>query len=214
MEIALFPLNTVLFPGMRLPLNIFEERYKLMLKHCLEDGLTFGVVLIRSGEEVGGQAQPFAIGTTARIAGVEVTEDGRFVVESVGDSRFRTQKLLHRYPYIRADVTLEPAAAGDGDDEAAAIVRSLFEDFGRAALAMAGQWVRAISTPTEPADMADFVAARLTSDNTTRQRIPEAGTVREQLEIEREVLRHEVALIQSRLRSFNAHRWWGLNVVN
>ncbi|MEX2238326.1 MAG: LON peptidase substrate-binding domain-containing protein [Dehalococcoidia bacterium] len=214
MEIALFPLNTVLFPGMRLPLNIFEERYKLMLKQCLEDGLTFGVVLIRSGEEVGGQAQPFSVGTTARITSVEATDDGRFIVEAVGDSRFRTEKLLHRYPFIRAEVSLEASVVGDNDESAAATVRSLFEDFGRAALAMTGQWVRSVAAPEGPAALADFVGARLTSDNAVRQRIIEATTVKEQLEIESEALRHEVAAVQGRLRSYQAMRWWGLGSIN
>ena len=53
-EIPLFPLNTVLFPGMPLSLHIFEERYKLMIKHCLDEECPFGVLLIREGKEVDG----------------------------------------------------------------------------------------------------------------------------------------------------------------
>jgi len=50
-KLPLFPLNTVLFPGMVLPLHVFEDRYKQMIGACLEDDSGFGVVLIRSGEE-------------------------------------------------------------------------------------------------------------------------------------------------------------------
>ena len=55
-ELPLFPLNVVLFPGMRLPLHIFEDRYKLMIGTCMVTDQTFGVSLIQSGPEVGGPA--------------------------------------------------------------------------------------------------------------------------------------------------------------
>src|SRR3712207_3854194 len=67
--LALFPLNNVvLFPGMTLPLHIFEERYKLMIGRCLEREEGFGVLLIDEGHEVGEPAEPFTVGTEARIA--------------------------------------------------------------------------------------------------------------------------------------------------
>ena len=65
MEIPVFPLRTVLFPGMALPLRIFEERYRVMVSELLESGGVFGVLLIKEGEEVGGRAKPFTVGTTA-----------------------------------------------------------------------------------------------------------------------------------------------------
>ena len=108
MEIPLFPLNTVLFPGARLPLNIFEDRYKLMLKQCLEGPSQFGVVLISKGNEVGGAAEPYEVGTTARILAVEETEDGRYLIEVEGETRFLIEEQLHRYPYIRARVVPLP----------------------------------------------------------------------------------------------------------
>jgi len=70
MELPLFPLNTVLFPGATLPLHVFEERYKQMINQCLESRSPFGVLLIRSGNEVGTPTEPFEVGTTASIAHV------------------------------------------------------------------------------------------------------------------------------------------------
>ena len=58
MEMPLFPLNVVLFPGMALPLHIFEPRYREMINRCLDENLAFGVVLIKEGPEVGGDALP------------------------------------------------------------------------------------------------------------------------------------------------------------
>jgi Lon protease-like protein len=68
MYLRLFPLQTVLFPGMRMPLHIFEERYKLMIRECIEQDAPFGVLLIRDGAEVGAGAVPHNVGTTARIS--------------------------------------------------------------------------------------------------------------------------------------------------
>ena len=62
-SLPLFPLNMVLFPNATLPLQIFEERYKLMMKHCLEGDSKLGVVLIKAGAEVGGPATPHSTGT-------------------------------------------------------------------------------------------------------------------------------------------------------
>ena len=56
-DLPLFPLNVVLYPGMSLPLRVFEERYKQMMNRCLEGDMTFGVVLIKSGKEVGGRGR-------------------------------------------------------------------------------------------------------------------------------------------------------------
>jgi Lon protease-like protein len=69
-DLPLFPMNTVLFPGMVLSLHIFEERYKLMINRCLEEERSFGVLLIRKGQEVGGSAIPYDVGTTTTIAGL------------------------------------------------------------------------------------------------------------------------------------------------
>ena len=77
MELPIFPLNTVLFPGARLPLHIFEERYKAMINACIDERRPFGVCLIRSGSEPGAPAEPFNVGTTAHIRQVQRLEDGK-----------------------------------------------------------------------------------------------------------------------------------------
>ncbi|HQF70729.1 MAG TPA: LON peptidase substrate-binding domain-containing protein, partial [Promineifilum sp.] len=67
-ELPLFPLNLVLFPGMPLPLHIFEERYKEMVADCLRENRPFGVVLIAEGRAEGGApARPHVVGCTAEI---------------------------------------------------------------------------------------------------------------------------------------------------
>ena len=77
LKLPLFPLRTVLFPGMPLALHIFEDRYKEMMRRCIERSSPFGVVLIKHGDEVGPAAEPYAIGCTARVVQVEPLPEGR-----------------------------------------------------------------------------------------------------------------------------------------
>jgi Lon protease-like protein len=88
-DLALFPLNVVLFPGGRLPLRIFEQRYMEMAKACLRDGAPFGVCLIREGAEVGSPATPAEIGCLARIAEWDMPQLGLLQVIARGEARFR-----------------------------------------------------------------------------------------------------------------------------
>lgn len=86
----LFPLNTVLFPGGPLPLRIFEARYVDMVRHCMRERCPFGVLLIRSGSEVGaaGTSDLCAVGTLARIVDFNVLPDGLLGISCLGDRRF------------------------------------------------------------------------------------------------------------------------------
>ena len=88
-ELPLFPLNTVLFPGGRLPLRVFEQRYLTMTKACLKDGSAFGVCLIREGGEVGKPAVPAEVGTLARIVDWDMPQFGVLQVVARGEARFR-----------------------------------------------------------------------------------------------------------------------------
>ena len=88
-ELALFPLNTVLFPGGRLPLRIFEQRYMNMAKACLREGTPFGVCLIRDGKEVGSPATPVEVGCVARIGTWDMPQLGVLHISALGEQRFR-----------------------------------------------------------------------------------------------------------------------------
>ncbi len=89
-QIALFPLNTVLFPDGPLPLRIFEPRYLDMICDCLRTGAGFGVCLIESGSEVGKAARPYEVGTVAKIIDWHQRHDGLLGITAVGEQRFRT----------------------------------------------------------------------------------------------------------------------------
>src|SRR6266571_7748271 len=119
--LPLFPLErVVLFPGMSLPLRIFEERYKVMIGACQVTDQVFGVLLIRSGSEVGAPAIPERVGCTARMLRVDRLPDGRMTILTIGEQRFRLQgpARVMSEGYLVGDVRLlpdqatEPIAAG------------------------------------------------------------------------------------------------------
>jgi len=116
MEIPLFPLHTVLCPGIVLPLHIFEERYRALVRHCLDTGLPFGVVLIREGREVGpGAASTLAgVGAFAEIRRAGRYPDGRFDLLAAATGRFAIDSVdAMKAPYLVADVTPLDEAVGD-----------------------------------------------------------------------------------------------------
>ncbi len=112
-RLPLFPLNSVLFPGMPINLRIFEERYKLMIGECIEQREPFGVVLIRSGAEVdglGADAVPYAVGCTAHITQVQPLIAGQMNIVAVGRDRFQILKLETDLPYLVGQVEMLPFA--------------------------------------------------------------------------------------------------------
>jgi uncharacterized protein len=112
-EVALFPLHTVLFPGGRLPLRIFEQRYMEMAKTCLKDNAPFGVCLIHQGKEVGEPAVPVGVGCLARIAEWDMPQLGVLQVTARGESRFRIlDQRVQADGLMRASIERLP----EGDD--------------------------------------------------------------------------------------------------
>ncbi|MCE2471452.1 MAG: LON peptidase substrate-binding domain-containing protein [Anaerolineae bacterium] len=101
----MFPLNTVLFPGMQLKLHIFEPRYKTLINQQIEENKPFGVVLIRHGAEIGNQdTVPFDVGCTADIGKVQRLPLGRMNIVTTGHRRFRINAIDRSQPYLVGDV--------------------------------------------------------------------------------------------------------------
>ena len=100
----MFPLGSVLFPTMVLPLHIFEERYRALVTDCLAGEQEFGVCLIERGFEVGGGDERTAVGTVAQIVDAQQFDDGRWAIAAVGTRRFKVVEWLDDDPYPRAMV--------------------------------------------------------------------------------------------------------------
>jgi Lon protease-like protein len=101
---AMFPLGTVLFPHARLPLHVFEPRYRIMTQRVLRGDSEFGVVLIERGSEVGGGDTRFDVGTVARVVGVRQLPGGGFALGTVGVRRVRVASWLADDPFPQAEV--------------------------------------------------------------------------------------------------------------
>ncbi|RPI21444.1 MAG: peptidase S16 [Actinobacteria bacterium] len=104
----MFPLGSVLFPSMVLPLHIFEPRYRAMVRDVLAGRGSFGVVLIAQGHEVGGRDIRTDVGTLAQVIRAEELPDGRWALVAVGVGRLRVHAWLPDDPYPRARVELWP----------------------------------------------------------------------------------------------------------
>ncbi|MEB3328481.1 MAG: LON peptidase substrate-binding domain-containing protein [Candidatus Sericytochromatia bacterium] len=181
--LPLFPLNVVLFPGMVLPLRIFEPRYRLMVRRCLAADKQFGVVLIEDGEEVGAPATPRQVGTVAEISGHEILPDGQIMIVSVGVRRFRLLERVEGEPYQQGRVELieegDPAAPVD-----ARLVSEATEALESYLKGLAAVSNLAVSLPDEalsPIDLSYLMAASLQVDNGRKQALLEVVPVDERL---------------------------------
>ena len=123
--LPLFPLGSVLYPGLVLPLHIFEQRYRQLVADLLagDEPRQFGVIAIRRGRETGidGVSALYETGCTAVVRQVERYEDGRYELITVGAERFRLVALGDQAPYFRADVEFLPDGPGDEAEAAAAV---------------------------------------------------------------------------------------------
>ena len=154
-EIPLFPLNTVLFPGGPLPLRIFEARYIDLVRRCLRDESGFGVVLIREGMEAGGPALTFDVGTYARIVDFSQQPDGLLGIRAQGERRFRIlERRRARDGLNLADVEWLP-------DERALPLPEEFAELGPALEAILAQAGEPYASLERRADDAAWVAGRL-----------------------------------------------------
>ena len=116
MEIPLFPLHTVLCPGIVLPLHVFEDRYRAMTRRCLDSGEPFGVVLIRDGREIGtkGVATLAGVGAFAEIREAGRYPDGRYDLLAAATGRFAIESVdSQTEPYLLAEVTRLDDEVGD-----------------------------------------------------------------------------------------------------
>lgn len=102
--LPMFPLGSVLMPGMLLPLHVFEPRYRVLVDDVLQGDGRFGVVLIERGHEVGGGDQRSDVGTVAEVVRTEVLPEGRWALLAVGRERIRIDAWLDDDPYPRAEV--------------------------------------------------------------------------------------------------------------
>ena len=198
--IPLFPLNMVLFPGGFLPLHIFEERYKLMVERCLDADSEFGVALIKSGVEVGGNAEPHAVGTAARIVNVRREEDGRMNILVTGLERFRIDSVLLRQPYMEGVLDpIDDDSAETPDADLLADMRQAVAEQIRLLHGLRGGWVREPRTPEDPSELSWLVCTLLQAGNDVKQALLEEPSTAARLRAQLPLLRSNAAVLRDRI---------------
>lgn len=194
-ELPLFPLDMVLFPGAPLTLHIFEERYRAMIAHCLDTNAPFGVVLIRHGHEVGEPAIHYRVGTMAQITASVRMEDGRYLITSTGQQRFRTDHVLHMKPYIvslvtpLADESTYDTAIDSHDHE----LQEIYDRYWHGVTAATGVALHTDLLPQGFVRMTYYLAHRINVTNERKQRWLEVDALTRGREIIN-VLEAEIAL--------------------
>lgn len=200
-RIPIFPLSVVLFPHMPLPLHIFEERYRVMMRDCEENGTGFGVVAIREGLEVGATSSPHPVGTLAQLRNVEPLADGRFNILIVGASRYRISGVSTERPYLLADVDYLEDSAGDEirARELAARVSGAFVRYANGLRELADETPAEIELPEDPELLSYLVSATLQVENRHKQRLLEMDSADDRLQGCLDLLRRENLLLARKL---------------
>lgn len=203
-RLPLFPLGLVLFPGLLLPLHVFEDRYRVLigeLREKPEAERRFGVVAIRQGREVGedGVAALHDVGCVAELRRIAPYDDGRYDIVTTGSDRFRLEGLERGKPYLQGDVTWLREEIGDADlahvlDPA---VRSSFAGYLDALATASAADVDVPDLPDDPLTLSYLVAATVLMDLEDRQRLLAERDATTRLRAELSLLRRESALLRA-----------------
>lgn len=199
-----FPLGTVLFPSMVLPLHVFELRYRKLVEDVLAGDGTFGVALIERGFEVGGGDQRTMFGTTAKVVNADELADGRWSLITVGAERFRVNEWLSDDPYPLADVDLWPDETTEHDlSEVYQRVSTKF----RRCMALAAESGLNVGPQHETTDDVELgcmhMSAMVPVTSHDKQSLLGASGPEQRLDLLDEMIDSAVELIEARLTDFS-----------
>jgi Lon protease-like protein len=203
--LPLFPLGAVLFPGALMPLHIFEPRYRLLIRRCIERQRPFGIVLIRNGPEVGVGAQPYDVGTEAKIVAQSPLPDGRSYIVTRGQRRFAVEGVIaDAEPYLMGQVRYLDEPDGDLALDRAGVAREALGAYLLAVVAVTedARGERALADDLRnapPSDLAYRIAGSLAVDAPQQQALLELETASARLEEETRILNRETELLRDLL---------------
>jgi len=203
--LPLFPLGSVLFPGALMPLHIFEPRYRLLIRRCMERHHPFGIVLIRSGSEVDPRAEPYDVGTEAKIVAESPLPDGRSYIVTRGERRFAVENLIpDAEPYLVGQVRYLDEADGDGAASHASVALEALGSYLLAVVAVTddSRGERALADDLRdalPRDLEYRIAGSLAVDAPQQQALLELETASARLKEETRILNRETELLRDLL---------------
>jgi Lon protease-like protein len=204
-QLPIFPLNTVMFPGVSVPLHVFEDRYRALVHHLLsisdKSMRLFGIVAIREGYEVGqhGVQSVHRVGCVVQMTSVEPYEDGRFDIEVVGRQRLRLDGLDTSREYLVGDVEVLPERTKQQPAALAEAARAMdtFEEYRRRLSALRGDEVLDGDLPRDPEYLSYSLAATCLLTLQERQALLEANTALDRLTMLRHAMREEMRAMRA-----------------
>lgn len=215
-EIPLFPLNTVLFPGMMLPLHIFEERYKAMIDQCLAADNIFGVVLAKNKQAVAPNVMNiftddiFAIGTTAQITAIERLYDNRLNLITVGQERFQIMNLkASSDDYLIGEVAPFPLSELEDHetiDLMSQKLRPMVEEYIQHLATASGEDLSGAKLPSDPRSLAFLAGTAIQGPVTDKQYLLTASSLSELVLRTATMLDRENKILVYMLRAYEVHQ--------
>ncbi|GAA3521136.1 LON peptidase substrate-binding domain-containing protein [Nocardioides daeguensis] len=199
-QLPMFPLNAVLYPGVSVPLHVFEDRYRALVHHLLriEDPSQrlFGTVAIREGYEVGdhGNHSVYRIGVRLQLTEVEARADGSFDIVAVGRDRIQLNRLLGSGDYPVGEVAVLPNRESVVPEELVQQARATFTAYRHVVRTIAGDPLQG-ELPKDPTYLSWTLAACTPLPMGERQQLLEAGDTAERLALVIDLLRTELRAI-------------------
>jgi Lon protease-like protein len=198
--IPIFPLSTVLIPGMSFPLHIFEARYRQLITDLLamaEPDRKFGVIAIKAGWETNPEKIPtlYEVGTMANIRKVKHLPDGKFDIQTTGSDRFKILDIsLDRAPYLMAKISPLPTVTSDENDSLITKSQQAYLGY----LRILGETTDStyIQLPTQGSALANLLISTLTGNLVEQQLLLEMNSVSEKLNKLIQIFRRESILLE------------------
>lgn len=204
MDLPLFPLNLVLFPGQQIPLHIFEPRYREMIGYCLENDSPFGIILLREGSDTGPlAAEPHTVGTAARITEAKRMPDGRMYITVTGTKRFQVKSFNNSRSYLSGEVVHYPIVNGSTlqATKVAQLVRPRILEYVEALSAATNSQLPLNRLPEDPTSLAFLIAMALQISNEEKQKLLTLQSIPDMLTRENYLLWREVSLLNYMIQS-------------
>ncbi len=192
-NLPLFPLNVVLFPGGVLPLHIFEQRYRELVKYCIRQESSFGIVMIKEGDEVGETSEPCKVGTAVELIEVERFPDGRMNIITSGHSRFEILEVDDELPYLVGKVRMLDSLDAEPDtnlEKIAAKTRQLYIEYETLSSFLKFGWHPPDENPDHPQKLAYQIGSRLRIPLQEKQELLEIKSFDELLRREIDILKN------------------------
>ena len=205
-ELPLFPLEVVFFPGEDLPLHIFEPRYRLMINECNKQKTPFGIVLVKSNSQHL-KEEPYNVGTMAKIEVLDRLEDGRMNVIARGLKRFRILELHRHKPYLSGLVEIFEDSTEQEQSQVTCAIQAeeLFSAYLQVLIQIIGKESIDFALPTVPEELSHFIAYFLDVPNERKQQLLELTSTTKRLEEEIDILHQELPFMRQMLSFHNSY---------